>query len=114
MESFKYICILHMFDKYVDKYKGLSIAVSNSAMRELMAEGKTVCDVIKVLENGYDAPRQRKTGTIERWLDKGTKTFNAVIVKDYNELLNEECWVLIHFGKFNRNKNITRTNNEMQ
>jgi hypothetical protein len=103
-----------MFDKYVDKYNGLNIAVSDSAMRELMIEGKTVCDVVQVLENGYDAPRQRKQGTIERWLDKGNKTFNAVIVKDYNEILDEDCWVLIHFGKFNRNKNMMRPKNEMQ
>ncbi|HLD18628.1 MAG TPA: hypothetical protein VJB90_01300 [Candidatus Nanoarchaeia archaeon] len=85
-----------------DKYKGLRIAISDSAMRELMHEGKTIYDVIEILEEGQDAPRKRKQGTIEKWLNKGKKTYNAVIVKDYHEILKEDCWVLIHFGKFSR------------
>ena len=85
-----------------EKYKGLRIAISHSAMQELMQEGKTVYDVVEILENGYDAPRKRKSGTIEKWLNKGKKTYNAVIVKDYHEILKEDCWVLIHFGKFSR------------
>ena len=69
-----------------------------------MDEGMTLLDVLKILENGYDAPRKRKQGTIEKWLDKGNKTYNAVVVKDYNEILKEDVWVLIHFGKFGRRK----------
>ena len=87
---------------FYDKYKGLRIAISHSAMQELMHEGKTIYDVVEILENGYGAPRKRKEGTIEKWLDKGKKTYNAVIVKDYHEILKENCWVLIHFGKFSR------------
>ena len=34
-------------------------------MRELMKEEKTLYDVVEVLEQGYDAPRKRKEGTIE-------------------------------------------------
>ena len=83
-----------------EKYNGLRIAISDSAMRELMQEGKTIYDVVEILENGYDAPRKRKEGTIEKWLDKGKKTYNAVIAKDYHEILKEDCWVLIHFGNF--------------
>ena len=90
-----------MFD---DKYDGLRIAISHSAMQELMQEGKTIYDVVEILENGYDAPRKRKQGTIEKWIDKGKKTYNAVIVKDYHEILKEDCWVLTHFGKFTRRK----------
>ena len=90
-----------MFD---DKYDGLKIAISHSAMQELMQEGKTIYDVVDILEKGYDAPRKRKSGTIEKWLDKGKKTYNAVIVKDYHEILKEDCWVLTHFGKFTRRK----------
>jgi len=85
-----------------DRYKGLRIAISHSAMKELMQEGKTVYDVVEILENGYDAPRKRKQGTVETWLDKGKKTYNVVIAKDYHEILKEDCWVLIHFGKFSR------------
>ena len=87
-----------------EKYKDLRIAVSHSAMQELMQEGKTIYDVVEILEDGYDAPRKRKEGTIEKWLDKGKKTYNAVIAKDYHEILKEDCWVLIHFGKFTRRK----------
>lgn len=87
---------------FIEKYKGLRIAVTDSAMRELMKEEKTLYDVVKILENGYDAPRKRKKGIIEKWLDKGNKVFNVVIVKDYDEILKEDCWVLIHFGKFTR------------
>ena len=85
-----------------DKYKGLRIAVTDSAMRELMKEEKTLYDVVEILETGYDAPRKRKEGTIEKWLDKANKTFNVVIVKDYDEIMKEDCWALIHFGKFTR------------
>lgn len=85
-----------------EKYKGLRIAISHSAMQELMQEGKTIYDVVEILENGYDAPRKRKSSTIEKWMNKGKKTYNAVIVKDYHEILKEDCWVLIHFGKFTR------------
>jgi hypothetical protein len=87
-----------------EKYKGLRIIVSDSAMRELMKEEKTLYDVVEILEQGYDAPRKRKEGTIEKWMDKGNKTFNAVIVQDYNEIMKEDCLVLIHFGKFSRRK----------
>ena len=73
-------------------------------MRELMKEEKTLYDVVEILEKGYDAPRKRKEGTIEKWLGKGNKTFNAVVVQDYNEIMKEACWVLVHFGKFNRRK----------
>ncbi|HII16247.1 MAG TPA: hypothetical protein HA362_08145 [Nanoarchaeota archaeon] len=86
------------------RFQGLKIIVSDSAMRELFKLGKDMHDVLEVLESGYDAPRKRKAGTIERWLDKGKKTVNAIIALDYNETMQEECWVLVHFGKFARNK----------
>ena len=87
---------------FSELYKGLRIAVSNAEMRELMKHEKTLSDVVEILERGFDAPRKRKEGTIEKWLHKGNKTWNAVIVKDYHEILREECWVLIHFGQFTR------------
>lgn len=89
---------------FSEKYKGLRIAISRSAMQELTKEGKTIYDVVEILEEGYDAPRKRKQGTIEKWLDKGKKTYNAVIAKDYHEILKEDCWVLIHFGKHTKFK----------
>ncbi len=85
-----------------ERYQGLRIAVTNAAMRELMNEGFTLFDIVEILETGYDAPRKRKEGTIEKWLDRGTKTYNVVIAKDYDEIMKEECWALIHFGKFTK------------
>ncbi len=87
---------------FSDRYKGLRIVVSDSAMRELIKEEKTLYDVVKILEEGYNAPRKRKAGIIERWLAKGNKTFNVVIVKNYDEVTKQDCWLLIHFGKFTR------------
>jgi len=73
-------------------------------MRELLHEGKTLFFAWEVLENGYDAPRRRGSSTMERWLDKGKKTYNAVIARSYDEIMKEEVWVLIHFGKFTRRR----------
>ncbi len=85
-------------------YLGLKIIVTDAAMRELMKYSKTLSDIVNVLQRGYDSPRKRGQNKFEKWLNKGSKTFNVVIVKDYNEILQEECWVLIHFGIFSRSR----------
>jgi len=90
-----------MFD---ERYKGMRIAVSRAAMRELMKESKTLYDVTEILKEGYDSPRKRKPEIVEKWLDRGSKTFEAVIAKDYDEIMKEDVWVLIHFGKFSKRK----------
>lgn len=95
------ICSWHM--SFV-RYKGLVLVPSYAAAQELMREGKELLDALDVLQNGKDAPRKRKKGTFEKWLSKRKKTYNAVIVKDYNEKMQEEVWVLVHFGKFSRRK----------
>lgn len=82
------------------KYQGLRINLTYSAMQELAEEEKTLYFVLKILEEGHDAPRKRKKGTIEKWLNRGNKIYNAVVVKDYNYDLKEDVWLLIHFGKF--------------
>lgn len=84
------------------RFQGLRIAVSLSAMRELFKHGKTLHDIVFILEHGYNAPRKRKPNTIEKWLDKGRKTHNAVIAKSYDEIQKEDVWVLIHFGVFTK------------
>ena len=89
-------------DLFKTEYAGLKIVVSYLAMQELLKECKSIDDVVEILEDGQDAPRKRSCDTIERWLSKGGKTFNAVIVKDYNHDLHSDCWVLIHFGRFTR------------
>lgn len=102
---------LNMSETYVNdvwekeletSYKGLKIAVSHSAMQEMMHYSVSLGDVLRVLQDGYDAPRRRKKGTVEKWLDKGAKTFNAVVVKSFDETAGKDCWLLIHFGKFTR------------
>ena len=86
------------------RHKGLRISPSLSATRELMKEGKTLFDVLEILEKGYDAPRKRKHGIIEKWINKGNKTYNVVVAEDYDDIMKEDIWKLIHFGKFTRRR----------
>ncbi len=95
------ICLIRMSEV---RYKGLWIVPSYAAQAEFTKMGKTMLYALNVLERGYDAPRKRRAGTIEKWLNKGNKTYNAVIAKDYNEIAKENVWVLVHFGKFTRRK----------
>jgi hypothetical protein len=85
------------------RYAGLRIAPTRAAQRELFKLGLDLQDCVEILDDGY-SPRKRAKDTIERWLDKGNKTLNAVIAKDYDDTRNEECWVLIHIGKFTKRK----------
>ena len=89
---------------FSDRYRGLRIAVSDAAMRELMKEGKSLFDVVEILESGYDAPRKRKKSVVEKWLDKGAKTHCVVVGKDYSEALREDVWLLVHYGRFSRRR----------
>ena len=86
------------------KYKKLKVVATNSAMLELVKEGKNLFDVIQILTEGYNAPRKRKKDVIEKWFDKGKKTYNVVVVYDLQRYSNEDCWLLIHFGKFTKKK----------
>ena len=90
------------FEDTFVKYQGLRIFVSRAAMRELHKYGKSSADVVEILEIGKDAPRKRKQGVIERWLQKKNKIYVAVVAKDYHRILEEECWVLVHFGRFGK------------
>ena len=89
-------------DTFAVRYQGLRIFVSRAAMRELCKYGKSSADIVEVLEMGKDAPRKRRLGVIERWLPKKNKTYVAVIARDHHRILKEECWVLIHFGRFGK------------
>ena len=84
------------------RYEGLRIFVSDAAMRELCEYGWSTQDVVEILVNGQDAPHKRKQGIIERWLPRKNKVYVAVITKDYHKILKEDCWVLIHFGKYGK------------
>ncbi|MFH1212050.1 MAG: hypothetical protein V1659_03935 [Candidatus Woesearchaeota archaeon] len=82
-------------------YAGLRLLPSKSAARELIDCGLMIEDCKEILELGYE-PRERKKGTIEKWLDVGRKTYNVVAVKSYNFLYQEEIYFIIHVGKFTK------------
>jgi len=85
------------------KYNGLRLIPSKSAVRELLKHELMVEDCQEILEKGYE-PRKRAKDTIEKWLDFGNETYNVVVVKDYNEIVKEEVWVIIHLVKFTKKK----------
>ena len=94
------VCFEHTLEEaYVHTYRNLKIVVSDSAMHELMKESKTLFDVVEMLERGRYAPRKRKRSVVEKWLDKGNKTFNAVVAKDYNEKMFERAKNNLNFTK---------------
>ena len=88
---------------FVVRYRGLRLIPSRTAARELLAHGLSAHDCRDVLEEGY-APRKRRSGTIERWLDVGEKTYNVVVVRVYNHAYREEIWLITHTGIFGRKK----------
>lgn len=85
------------------RYKGLRLIPSKSAGIELIKYGLMVEDCKDILERGYE-PRKRGKDTIEKWFDKGNKTYNVVVVKSYNYLYNEEVYLIKHVGKFTKKK----------
>ena len=89
-----------MLQGYVNRYKGLRLIASKSAIREIMRYGISVSDCKNILEEGFDAPRRRAEGTEEKWLREGTKTYNVVVVKDYNHFYEEAVYLITHIGRF--------------
>jgi len=83
-------------------YRNLRLAPSRHALNELLKLGLCLEDCKNILEQGYDAPRKRKAGTVEKWFDKGKSTVNIVIKRDYDNQMKEECWVIIHLGMFKK------------
>lgn len=74
-------------------------------MKELCDLGIDLTTVVEVLENGYDCFRsKRKAHTIEKCIDKGTKTLKIVAVKSYNYSLQTDVWVITHAGVFTKRR----------
>ena len=84
------------------RYNGLRLVPSKSAMREMIKLGLDLIDCKEILENGNPAPRKRSIGTEEKWLSKGVKTYNVVVVRSFNCFHNEEVQLITHIGKFGR------------
>ena len=64
------ICTIHTSDI---RYDGLRLIPSSSAVREFIKYGKSIEDIKHVLEEGYDAPRKRKKGTLKDGLTEETR-----------------------------------------
>jgi hypothetical protein len=86
-------------------YKDCPLIPTRSAMKELCDLGIDLATVVEVLESGYDCCRsKRKTGTIERCVDKGSKTMKIVAVQSYNYSLRTEVWAITHAGMFTKRR----------
>ena len=58
---------------------------------------------VEVLKEGYDCSRsKRRKGVLEKCIDKGNKTIKVVVQRGNIELDGQDCWELIHVGKFTR------------
>ena len=77
------------------QYKSLRLVPSKSASQELIKLGLMLRDCRFILENGYDAPRKRKSNIEEKWFNKGNKTYNIVIVKVFNHFYNENVFLTL-------------------
>lgn len=90
------------------KFHGLRIEPTLSASRELVKEGKSLYDVLEILEDGYDSSAsKRKANIIEKSIRKGNKEYKAVVAKTevvYPDGFREAVWRLIHFGKITYQK----------
>ncbi len=86
-------------------YKEFPLIPTKSAMKELFDLGMDLFTVADVLDQGYDCHRsKRKTGTLERCIDKGGKTVNVVVVQSYDHSLQTEVWAITHVGMFTKRK----------
>ena len=74
-------------------------------MKELCDLGIDLANVVEVLEEGYDCYRsKRKSGTVEKCVDKGNKTLKIVAVQSYNYSLRTEVWAITHAGIFTKRR----------
>lgn len=83
------------------KYEGLLLIPSRQAAYEMSQLSLSIEDCLKILDDGY-SPRKRAKDVIEKWLDEGKKTYNVVIVKSFNFMLNEGVWLIKHVGRFSK------------
>ena len=81
------------------RYKGLQLIITDAAMRELFKHGCDGLDILEILEEGYICSRSRRAGDIiEKCLDMKKRTKKVVLARSYNYALNEDVWVVTHFG----------------
>lgn len=86
-------------------YKGLSLIPTRSAMVEIFDMGFDLYMVSEILEKGYDCQRSpRKKGTLEKCLDRGSKTMKVVVVQSYNHDKEADVWAITHVGMFTKRR----------
>lgn len=72
---------------------------------ELIKYGMDLDDVVEVLKEGYDCSRsKRRKGVLEKCINRRNKTVKVVVQRGFIELDGQECWELIHVGKFTRRR----------
>ena len=83
-------------------YQGLRIEPTLAATRELIRYSKDLCDIVRILEDGYACgASKRKQNIVEKCIRKGNKELKAVVAKTevgYPDNFIEQVWRLIHFG----------------
>ena len=95
------ICLEHMLDVIIPRWRGLPVMPARAAIRELDRLHFRIQDAIEVLEEGYDCSRsKRKKNIVEKCVKRRGKTIKIVVAQSFNQSLNTDCWVIIHAGKF--------------
>ena len=86
-------------------YKELPLIPTRAAMKELFDLGMDLFNDAEILDDGYDCYRsKRKTGTLEKCVDKGGKTIKVVVVQSYNHSLDTDVWAITHVGVFTKRR----------
>lgn len=100
-----------MITLYKPAYEGLPIITvqtrrgQKNVVDELVEHGMDLDDVAEVLKEGYDCSRSnRRKGVLEKCIDRGNKTIKVVVQRGFIELDGQDCWELIHVGKFTRRR----------
>ena len=79
------------------QYEGLSVLPTSHAQHEMDELGFDLCDVVDILEYGFDSsPGRRKGMTTERGIRRGNKLVKVVVerVEDHHDF-----WRLKHVGE---------------
>ena len=97
----------HTPGTYVDdifnvRFRGLRLVPSKAARIEMMRYGLMLENCLVMLENGKNAPRRRKRGTVERWIRKRGKVWNMVVKENYSTYEKEHVYLIVHVGCFRK------------
>ena len=98
-----------MITLFEPNYQGLPIIPvqtrrgQKNVIDELAQNVMDLDDVAEILNEGSDCSRsKRRKGVLEKCINRGNKTIKVVVQRGFIELGNEECWELIHVGKFTK------------